>query len=144
MKISTLAIALGVVGVLIVSFAVGMTSFSSEYGLTYTNDNVYGMNKLDNINNLSTNVRANISKLQTSSNFFSQVDAFFSAGYSSLKIMGSTADYGFDVSASALNSTYTGDPTGKIKGSLLVLMIIIFVMLIFVGIFLKSITKTDL
>lgn len=144
MKVSSLAIALGFVGVIVVAFAVGMTNFSNEYGLTYSSNTINGMNKLNKINNLSSAVRENITKLQTSSNFFSQVDAFFSAGYSSLKVLGVSADYGYEVSSTAINNTYVGDNSGKISGSLTALLIIIFVMLIFVGIFLKAITKTDL
>jgi anion-transporting ArsA/GET3 family ATPase len=144
MKISSLAIALSVIGVMIVAFAVGMSNFSNEYGITYSNGSIGSMNKLNKITNLSNDVRQNITKMQNSGSFFSQVDAFFSAGYSSLQVLGVTADYGFDVTTSAINQTYTGDKTGKISGALLSLVIIIFIMLIFVAIFLKAITKTDL
>lgn len=140
-KVSSLAITLSIIGVIIIAFAVGMTNLSHEYGLSYTNSSIAGMSKLNEINNLSTQVRGNITKMQTSNNFASQVDAFFSAGFSSLRILGSTADYGYQVSSNAINTTYVGDPSGKITGAFQSFIIILFIMLIFVGVFLYAITK---
>lgn len=141
-KISSLIIALSVVGVIVILFSLGMVSINTQYGTTFNPNASAGMNKSQELITLGQQLRANVSAIKDNANYIDKVSAFFSAGFISLKYSMTSIDTAQAVGSDAIKQIPIYDPSGKIHGAILGLMATIIIILIVFGVIMYSITKT--
>lgn len=129
-KISSLIITLSIVSLMVVVFSVSMVNTASKYGNSFDSSTVGNMSKIDRLSSLSTSLQTNVSKIQNNNNIFNQVDAFFGAGFSALKLTLVSSDIAYEVSSNAGDKIETGDNSGAIKSIFLAVIAIIITTLV--------------
>lgn len=132
------------IGVVLVScfasiFSVYITQLSDEYGTPYDNETLSSYDKMTDINNNIMAIKGNTSTFEEKTSETDRIGNFFGAAYSVLISIPKSLDLVVDLTDTAVEDTGLQEGGEVIK----ITLISILTILIFVGVILAILLKTD-
>jgi hypothetical protein len=138
-RISSMIIAILIVGFFVSSLAYIISSFAVNYNPN-ENINISSMNKMEQLRNNAESIKGNITKISANDNWLSKLDGFFSAGWGTAKISMDSVQ----VTESIIDESIDHSNIGFIGENLKILIITIIIILVFVGIFLSVLLRREM
>lgn len=126
---------LGIGSFVIVVIILSLGNSNDYYGSSFDESNLDSYDKLEDINNISRDIRSN-TNTSLSSNPLDVLGEFFKSGYSSIILTKTSIDIADDMSSEAIKDANIGESGEKFKiliGSLLVLFIMGAIISVAVG-----------
>lgn len=146
-KISSLMIAMIVISVFCIFFTATIINIHSEYNpvSSINEGQLTNYNELSAINSTAINLQKNVNAINGSKNVLDILNAYFGAGYNTLKLSGQSTDLAVKMASSSASMIPTGGATyhGLSLSKYLSVAIGAIIIIIVVFIFIKAITKTD-
>ena len=139
-KFSALLIGLTIVCGIIALFGLSFSSSSTYFNKSYDNNTLVSMNKLEKLNNYTTSLQGNISKIGDKDSTISDViGALLSSGYNTVRSFFTSFTLTSEFASSSVDALGVGQSTQTLK----TIVIMILSIFIFVGIVLTVILNRD-
>lgn len=86
MKISTFVIAIVAVGMIVSGAMLWVNELAGNYGMSFDNSTVSGMDKTENVQNLTNTIFDDLSEIDTTSSTLDIVGGFLKSGFTVIKV----------------------------------------------------------
>lgn len=123
--IRNLMYGIGITSFVIIISMIFMAQSNDKYGSEYDSSNVEVYNKLDELNNISKDMRINSNK-SLNSNPLDVLGEFFKTGYTGMKLTTKSIDIADDLSNNAIEDANLGETGGGLR-VLATTLLVIFV-----------------
>lgn len=140
-KISGFLIGLGVMSFVVVIFMFNLSSFSSEYGISYDNSSLQTYDKLQSLNEDLDNVSSQTTTINTQDlSFKDVVGGYFSSGYNAMIASTKGVNTFISVADQGVSDANLGGATDSFRN----LIIYALLVTITIGIVISAIIKKDI
>lgn len=126
---------LGIGSFIIVIIMIAMADSQEKYNASYDEQNIENYNRLQELNEISEDIRINTNNT-LSSNPLDVLGEFFKTGYSSIRLTSASIDIADDMTSEAINDANLGESGKELKvliGTLLIFFVMGTIIAIAVG-----------